>query len=540
MKKSFRTGLIVWVILSLAAVGCGADGGQKAESPDQQVLQLNVEQEPTSLDPALAFDFNSMDVVHSMFEGLMRLDENEVPQPAAAKNVEVSDDKQTYTFTLRDGLKWSNGEKLTAQDFEYAWKRVLDPETGSPAAFLLFFIENAEEYNSGGADADQVGVEALDEKTLKVKLGQPTPFFKQLVCYTVYSPVYQNGVEKEKNAFSNAESFVGNGAFKMEKWKHDDRIKVVKNENYWQADRVKLDGIHWAMSAEEATAYQQYKSGEFHMLYDTSIPPELKSSLIQKGEVKVTPGSGLEFFRFNVDKEPFNNKKIRRAFALAVDRQSIVNHVIQGQEKPALAYVPPGVKTEVGDFREKGGNILKDARYEEAKKLLKEGMEEEGWDKLPEVTLLYSTSDKNKEQAEAIQEMYREHLDVSIKLQNQESKVFFENQRNKNYQFSRSSFLADYNDPYNYLESFQTDHPVNRTNWSDEKYDELLEKAYQEKDEIQRLDYLHQAEEILIEEAPIFPVYYYNDLILEKPKVKHLIRHQVGPNDYTFVEIEKK
>lgn len=540
MKRGFRFGLILFVMIGLIAAGC-SNGNQNADKKQSQVLKLNVEQEPTSLDPAIAFEFNSMDVVNSMFEGLMRLDKNDQPQPAAAEKVEVSKDKKTYTFTLRDGLKWSNGDPLTAEDFEYSWKRALDPKTGSEASFLMFFIKNAEKYNAGDAKADDVGVKALDGKTLEVKLEQPTPFFEQLVCYTIYSPVYKKELDKDKKAYGDAKTFVSNGPFKMEEWKHDSLIKVKKNEHYRDADKVKLEGIQWAMSSDAPTAYQQFKAGEFHMLYDTAVPPDLKPSLIKKGEAKVSPGSGLEFFRFNVEKKPFNNKKVRQAFSMAVDRQLIVDEVIQGKEKHALAYVIPGTKNAKGEeFRKQGGDLIQDARFKEAKKLLEEGMKEEGWDKLPEVTLLYSTNDKNKAEAEAMQEMYRKHLGINIKLQNQESKVFFENQRNKNYQFSRSSFLADYNDPYNYLESFQTDHPVNRTNWSNKKYDELLGKAFKEADEDKRMKYLHEAEKILMDEMPIFPVYFYNDLILEKPEVRNIVRHLVGPNDYTYVEIGEK
>ena len=200
-------------------------------------------------------------------------------------------------------------------------------------------------------------------------------------------------------------------------------------------------------------------------------------SLIKNGEAKVLDGSGLEFFRFNVEEKPFTNKKIRKAFALAVDRKAIVDQVVQGNQQPALAFVAPGTMTQLGDFREGREELIADNQVEEAKRLLEEGMKEEGWKSLPTVTLLYNANEKNKLVAEALQEMYRKNLGVKIKLQSQETKVFFDSQINRNYQMSRSSFLPDYNDPYNYLESFQTGHSMNRTGWSNEKYDELLEKS---------------------------------------------------------------
>jgi dipeptide transport system substrate-binding protein len=533
VKKGWRLGTALLLALALILSGCGASGD--SENQSRQILKLNLPNgEPTSLDPAKAFDEESMEVAHALFEGLMRLDEKHQPQPAVAEKVDVSSDGLTYTFTLRRDVKWSNGEPLTAHDFEYAWKRVLDPETSSSAAFLLYFIENAEEYNTGKASADQVGVEATDDYTLEVRLNKPTPFFLQLTAYTVYYPVYKEGLEEDPTLYENGASYVSNGPFKMEEWKHDFAIKAVKNEHYREKDRVKLDGIEWVMVTDPASAYQMYKTGELHSV---GPPPDVLPSLIKSGEAKVLDGSGLEFFRFNVEEKPFTNKKIRKAFALAVNRKAIVDQVVQGNQQPALAYVAPGTMTQLGDFRDGHEELIADNQVEEAKRLLEEGMKEEGWDRLPTVRLLYNANEKNKLVAEALQEMYRKNLGVEIKLQSQETKVFFDSQINRNYQMSRSSFLPDYNDPYNYLESFQTDHSMNRTGWSNQKYDELLEKAAGAASEEERVKLLREAEEILLEEMPVFPLYYYNNVIVESPKLKNVLRHPVGPPDYKEAEL---
>lgn len=533
MKKGWRLGTALLLALALILSGCGASGD--SENQSRQILKLNLPNgEPTSLDPAKAFDEESMEVAHALFEGLMRLDEKHQPQLAVAEKVDVSSDGLTYTFTLRRDVKWSNGEPLTAHDFEYAWKRVLDPETSSSAAFLLYFIENAEEYNTGKASADQVGVEATDDYTLEVRLNKPTPFFLQLTAYTVYYPVYKEGLEEDPTLYENGASYVSNGPFKMEEWKHDSAIKAVKNEHYREKDRVKLDGIEWVMVTDPASAYQMYKTGELHSV---GPPPDVLPSLIKSGEAKVLDGSGLEFFRFNVEEKPFTNKKIRKAFALAVNRKAIVDQVVQGNQQPALAYVAPGTMTQLGDFRDGHEELIADNQVEEAKRLLEEGMKEEGWDRLPTVRLLYNANEKNKLVAEALQEMYRKNLGVEIKLQSQETKVFFDSQINRNYQMSRSSFLPDYNDPYNYLESFQTDHSMNRTGWSNQKYDELLEKAAGAASEEERVKLLREAEEILLEEMPVFPLYYYNNVIVESPKLKNVLRHPVGPPDYKEAEL---
>lgn len=535
--RVYRMGMVVFfLIFSLFIAGCGGGDSDAGSENNNQVLKLNISGEPTSIDPAKAFDGDSMEVVNNLFEGLTRLDENSRPQLAVAEKIDQSKDGLTYTITLREDAKWSNGEPVTAHDFEYAWKRVMNPDTASSASFLMFFIKNAEKYNAGDADADQVGVKAQGDRTLVVQLEQPTSFFQQLIAYTPFAPVYKKGVEAAENPFAEAAGIVSNGPFKITKWKHDAFIEAKKNKQYRKADEVKLAGIKWSMITDDTTAYQMFKQKELHL---GEAPPQLQGQLIQRGEAKVTKGSGLGFYRFNVKEKPFTNKKIRQAFALAVDRQMIVKEVIQGKQEPAYAYVAPGTTSPIGDFRKSGKNYIRDRQYDRAKQLLKEGMEEEEWEKLPPITILFSKDEKNKKVAEAIQEMWRKHLGAKVKLQAKETKVYFADQKSGNYMVSWSSFLPDYNDPYNYLESFQTGHSMNRTGWSDPEYDKLLKQARLETDENKRIKLLHQAEERLLEEMPLFPLYYYNNIILQHPEVKNVIRHIVGPNDYRFVQIQQ-
>lgn len=526
-----RTPLLLLLVSALIFVGCSSS----SESAEK-ILKMNMPTgEPESLDPAKAFDEQSMDVVNALFEGLLRLDEEHQPQPAVAEEVEKSADGLVYTFHLGEA-KWSNGEPVTAEDFEYAWKRVLNPDTAAKPAFLLYFIENAEAYNNGEAKEDEVGVKALDEKTLEVRLGQPTPYFEQLVCYTPFYPVYKKGLEEDDKMYGSAKAFVSNGPFKLTEWSHDSKIKAEKNEHYREADKVKLDGIEWAMVKDVNTAYQMYENGEFHI---GVAPNDLQAKLIEEGKIEVGPSSGLEFFRFNVTKEPFTNKKIRQAFALAVDRKTIIENVVQGNQEAALAYVAPGTVTSLGDFRENSDDRIEDAQFAEAKKLLEEGMKEEGWNELPKVSLLYNDTEQNKVVAEVLQETYRKHLGITIELESVEVGTYFERRGNLDYNIARSSFIADYNDPYNYLESFQTGHSMNQTGWSNKKYDELLKKAFVEADDHRRMEHLYEAEKLLFEEMPIFPLYYYNSRIMQKEEVSNVLRHPVGPNDYRFVDIKQ-
>ncbi|MFC4076683.1 peptide ABC transporter substrate-binding protein [Salinithrix halophila] len=538
MRKTWTAVVSILFLVSTFAVGCGGGKDAGIEEKRRQ-LKLNLAAgEPTSLDPAKAFDGNSMEVVNNLYEGLTRLDKDSKPQPAVAEKIEKSADGKTYTFTLRDEAKWSNGEEVTAQDFAFAWKRVMDPKTASNASFLMNVIKNAEKYNAGKASAEEVGIHVRDDKTLIVELEQPTPYFEELTAYTPFVPVYKKGVKGKKYPFSEAKDFVTNGPFKMKSWKHEDNITAVKNDYYRKAEDVKLAGIEWSMVQEGTTAYQQFKMGEFHYLDNTSIPPDLQSKIIGKGEAKVSEAGGLDFYRFNVKEKPFTNAKIRRAFALAIDRRAIVDQVVQGKQQPAYAYVAPGTITESGDFREGGNQLIPENNLEEAKELLKEGMKEEGLDKLPQIEILYNKGDKNKKVAEAIQEMWRKNLHADVSLKAQEIKVFMENRSNGNFIVARSSFLPDYNDPYNYLESFQTGHPMNQTGWSDKEYDTLLKSAYKEVDESKRMQTLHRAEEVLMEQMPICPLYFYSDITMQKPEVKNILNHPVGPNDYRYTTIK--
>ncbi|SFS81296.1 peptide ABC transporter substrate-binding protein [Marininema halotolerans] len=541
MRKMMMIGLSFLFAGSALLAGCmNNDSDAISKNVKQQKLRLNLTSgEPTSLDPAKAFDGNSMEVVNNLFEGLMRLDKNHQPQPASAKTIEKSQDGLTYTFTLRDDLLWSNGEPVTAQDFEVAWKRVMDPNMASSAASLMNPIKNAQAYNEGKAKAEDVGVKAKNVNTLVVTLEQPTPYFEQLTAYTPFMPVYSKGIKKEKHPFSKGKSYVSNGPFMMKAWKHDDRIIAVKNEKYHDAKNVSLEEIDWGMNKDRATVYQQYQAGEMNYIDSTSIPPDLLGKLIEKGDATVSDGGGVDFYRLNVKKKPFTNAKIRKAFSLAIDRQTIVDQVVQGRQQIALAYVSPGTMTHSGDFR-KDGKVayLSDHDGQQAKKLLKEGMKEEGITKLPKVEILFSQDEKNRKVAEVIQEMWHKYLGANVTLKAQEAKVFLNNRTRGNYMVARSSFLPDYNDPYNYLESFQTNHPMNQTGWSDKEYDALLHGAYTAKNEARRMELLHRAEEVLMDQMPVIPLYYYNNIEMKKSTVHGVLSHPTGPRDYRFAEIK--
>ncbi|WP_394140992.1 peptide ABC transporter substrate-binding protein [Cytobacillus oceanisediminis] len=499
------------------------DDGKKEEESAEKVLYLNNGQEPTSFDPPIGFDSVSWSALNNLMEGLTRLGKDHEPEAAIAEKWDVSEDGKTYTFHIREDAKWSNGDDVTAGDFEFAWKRLLNPDTGSSAAFLGYFIEGGEAYNNGEGSADDVKVKAVDDKTFEVTLTSPQGYFLSVITNPAFFPINEKVATENPKWFAEAESFVGNGPFNLSEWEHDSHFVMEKNDQYWDAENVKLDKVHWAIIDDTNTEYQMYQTGELDV---SDVPAELSEQLL--GEANVEDQAGDYFYRFNVEMEPFQNVNIRKAFAMAVDQKQIVDYVTKNGEKPAYGFVSYGFTDPSGnDFRETVGDLVK-TNVEEAKALLQKGMEEEGYDTLPEVTLTYSTSDSHKKIAEALQQMFKENLGVDVKLANMEWNVFSEEQKALKFQLSRSSFLADYADPINFLENFQTGHSMNRTGWSNAKYDQLIKDAKNEADEAKRFELMYEAEKILFEEMPIIPIHFYNQVYLTNDAVSGIVRHPVG------------
>lgn len=541
-KRSSQFLMAILFIFILAACTAREDAGtetdgdadeNRQEETSEKVIYWNNGEEPTTFDPPVGFNAVSWSPLNNIMEGLTRLNEEHLPQPAIAEDWDVSEDGKTYTFHIRADAKWSNGDDVTAGDFEFAWKRALDPELAASSAFLAYLIEGAESYNSGEGSADDVAVKAIDEKTLEVTLTSPQAYFLNIISLPTFFPINEKVAADNPQWFAEAATFVGNGPFKLTEWQHDSHLVMEKNEQYWDAETVKVDKIHWAMVDDSNTEYQMYQSGE---LDSSDVPAELSEKLFEEGAVDIVEQAGLYFFRFNVSQEPFQNKNIRKAFALAVDQQQIVDFVTKNREEPAYGFVSPGFTDAKGqDFRETNGDLLK-TNIEEAKVLLEKGMEEEGYDTLPEVVLTYSSSEQHKKIAEALQPMFKEALGVDVKLESVESSVFLDEQKQLKYQLSRSSFLNDFADPINSLESFQTGHSMNRTGWSNAEYDQLIKDAKNEANEEKRFELLYKAEQILMEEVPIFPLYFYNQPYLQNDAVTGVIRHPVGYIEFKWAD----
>lgn len=501
----------------------------------ETTLYLNNLEEPTSLNPSQGFNLVSWEPLNNLVEGLVRLDAQHLAAPATAESWVVSEDGKTYTFKLRQQAKWSNGDAITASDFVYGWTEMLKPETASPAAFLAYDIVGARDFNEGKGQASDLGIKALDEHTLEVKLNAPSMAFLNILTNPNFAPVNQKIAQANPKWHTEANTFVGNGPFALKEWNHSKNLVLVKNPNYWDAASVKIDKVDFAMVNDLNTSFQMYRTGELDAT-PSPIPAAMYDKVKNNKDFHQAPSAGIYFFRLHTQMPPFQNKNIRKAFALAINQADVANYVVKQGRPPAYGFVSPGFTGPDGkDFRAENGDLIK-TDTKAAKELLAKGMEEEKYTTLPEVTLTYINSPTDKRIAETIQNMLKQELGIDIKLQSLENKVFFAKQRGLQLQFSRSSFINDYADPYNTLETFLSKSPGNRTAWSNKEFDQLLAQAHQSTDAKERWAALLKAEKILIDEAPMIPLYFYNQSYLESPKVKGILRHPVGYIDLKYAE----
>lgn len=530
--KKFWAGLLLLTMLSALTTGCftAKKGGSG------HVLRYALEAEPATLDPAKSTAIPESLVELQIFEGLTRLDDKDQPAPGAAESWEISADGLTYLFHLRSNARWSNGEPVTAQDFEFAWKRALDPEMASENAYMLFPVKNGKAYNEKKADVAQVGVKALDDHTLKVTLEKPTAYFLSLVAFHAFYPVPQKTVTASAGQWgSEAATLISNGPFIISSWTHSGKIDFAKNEQYWDAAAVKLSGMEWPISDSQTTRLTMIENNQVDMMVE---PPTVEQDrLTQQGLLKVSPFLGIYYYVFNTKMPPFDNVNIRKAFTAGINRDMLVKHVIKGGKQPAYAWVAPGlVNPATGrDFRDEGGNYAAED-ITTAKKLLAAAGYPYGQG-LPPVTLLFNTGELHKSVAEALQEMWKQNLGISVNLTNQESKVFLETRAQGDFQLARASWTGDYTDPMTFLDVFAD--PGNDAKYYNPAYNRLVEQAQTTNDQTVRMQAMHAAEKILFDDAVIIPIYYTTQPFVVKPYVKGYFWSVLGLADFKAAYLEK-
>lgn len=465
--------------------------------------------EVSGLDPVAVSDQVSGRVITSLFEGLMRYNKSGRAEPGVSHEPEISEDKKIYTFRLRDNATWTNGKgslrPVVATDFLNSWRRFLEPKNGAEYANIFYCIKNAEDYNTGKiTDFAQVGLAAPDAKTFVVTLANPTPYFRDLVAFMCFCPVsVSDGPENERGHFKPGK-IVSNGPFILDEWKLNDRIRLRKNPHYWDAANVSLNTIDVLPISNASTALNLFLTGGADLLLDKGlIPPNLGTKLRQQPYFHYKQFLGSWFLRFNCKRAPFNDPRVRRAFALAIDKSRIVNSITQYGESVANSLVPPGT----GDNYQPPAGLQ--TNLEEARKLMAEAGFPDGKG-FPLVKYLFPNLSIEPNIAVELQSMWEKGLGVKVVLPKQEYKVYLGSQKNLDFDICRSSWIGDYNDPNTFLDMFTANSGNNRTGWANADYDAAILAAAAEADPQKRYDIFRKAEDMLCnQEAPIAPVYHY-------------------------------
>ena len=518
-----KTISFLMLMLLISLTGCGSGESNISLGNRTGILYWGNGTEPASLDPHIATGVPEHHIMSSVMEGLVLKDRKSLePRPGVAESWTISDDGRIYTFKLRDDARWSNGDPHIANDYVWSWWRALQPALGNQYAYMLFPIKNAKRYyDRETEDFGDVGVKALDQRTLQVTLTNPTPYFLQLLDHYSLFPVHQATIEKFGNAdqrgtrWSYEGNLVSNGPFKLDEWKINRHITVTRNLHYWDNDNVALNGIVFKPVENTVTEERMFRAGQLHV---TSNVPADKISTYRKSnstELKIAPYLGTYFYRLNIKTPQLQDRRVRRALGMAIDREKLVENITKGGQIPAYTMTPPGTMgyypTSTLAFDPEGAkNLLSEAGYPNG----------EGF---PAIEILYNTNEGHRKIAVALQEMWKDYLNVDIKLLNQEWKVYLATESAGDYQISRGGWIGDYVDPNNFLDMFLCGGGNNRTGWCNEEYDRLiLEVAPSQSSHEERLAVFQQAETMLLDDMPIIPVYTYTSVKLVDSSVENL------------------
>ncbi|MFD3445876.1 peptide ABC transporter substrate-binding protein [Microbacteriaceae bacterium 4G12] len=553
MKKKVTLLTAAVLSTSVFVTACNSDKASTTEKKkddksssealaDKQVLNITETSEIPSADTTKSTDNVSFKVFVNAMEGLYRLDKDNKPTPGMAKSVDISQDKKTYTFHLRDA-KWSNGDPVKAQDFVFAWQRAVDPATAAEYAFILFDVKNGAKINKKELPVDQLGVKAKDDKTLVVELDNPVPYFLELTTFPTFFPINEQFMKAQGDKYAlEADKLLYNGPFTMTEWKHEQSWKLQKNPNYWDKDKVKLQEINTSVVKNTATAVNLYESNEVDRV---TLSAEFVDKFRGKPDFKTALDTRLFFMRFNEKNPVFKNQKVREAFDLAYDKEGIANVILNDGAQAGYYLVPksfvkgPDGKDfrTIGDYRKGKDNAAK------AKKLWEEAKKELGQDKLTLEMLNYD-NDSAKKVGEYIKEQLEKNLPgLTVTIKQQPFKQKLDLEKKFDYQFSFSGWGPDYPDPMTFIDMFTSDSAFNQMGYSNPKYDDLVKKAKGEllTDEKARWKALQDAEKILFDDAAISPIYQRSVAYLEKEKVKGVAFHNFGGQySYKWTYIAKK
>ncbi len=504
----------------------------------EKTVRINFPVDPSTLDPRKGRDVTSSCVQMMLYEGLTRLTPRSTSDYGLAEAIDLSDDKCTYTFTIRDAF-WSDGHPVTSYDFAEAWRSMLEPDFPCPNVNLLYVIKNAERVKKGELPISQIGIRTEGSKKLIVELETPTPYFLELVAFCVFHPIPSHVVQNNPSwPDKDTSEYVTCGPYMMEKWSHWDEMIVSKSPTYWDRENVNHEKVQISFVENQNTAFQMYERGDLDMMGTafTGLPLDAISLLREKNILESFPVAATTFCTFNTERFPFHNKNIRKAFALAIDRNDLVENITQLDEEPGVALIPSVLRSGV----KKG--FFKDASKEEAQALLTQGLKELGIHKDElDISLVFAMNDVNHKLSQEIQQQWYRVLGVTAKLQSLERTVFLDAMQRREYTIGLAFLHAQYNDQMNILERFKLkSNPKNYAGWYNKEYESLLTQALHSNIDSERIELMEQAEALLLDDMPLTPIYHWSTTFIRKPYIENVYFSPLGAVHLPSVTIHKK
>lgn len=535
-----------WIVVTVGLVcaymlsGCTGGKSRVDEGIEKGILHMGNGAEPQALDPHVVTGVPEHNIIAALLEGLVSEDPVDLhPVPGVAKRWEIDESGTEYTFHLRDNALWSDGSKVEADHFLYSFQRILSPALGSEYAYMLFPMKNAERFHKGEiSDFSEVGARALDDRTLQIILGAPTPYFLQLLTHYSWFPVHPPTIEKfgkidqRGTQWTRPENYVGNGPFVLSDWKMNEEIVVAKNQKYWDSELVSLNGIHFHPIENAQTEERAFRSGQLHVTH--TVPPNKISWYREKapGELRIDPYFGTYYYLVNTTRDGLTDSRIRRALAMTIDRDGIIKTILKGDQSPAYHFTPPQTAGYTSPAQtmydpEAARELLAQAGYP-------------GGEGFPGFELLYNTQETHHIVAQAIQQMWKKELGIEVTLTNQEWKVYLATTQRIEHDVARAGWIGDYLDPNTFLNLWISDGGNNRTGWSHPAYDSLIEAASLLPASEERMKLFGEAETILMREMPVIPIYFYTSNTLVHPSVENWNPTIMDHHPYKYVRLKSE
>jgi len=508
-------------LCTLALCGCGKRETVAFERAQAGILLVGNSADPATLDPTFATGLTESKILCALFEGLTAADTQTLQvTPAAAKNWEISEDLKTYTFHIDENARWSDGAKLKASDFVFAWRRILSPKLGAEYSSMLFIIKNARAYNAGKLqNAQDLGIRAIDDNTLQVTLEEPTPYFLSMLYHTAFAPLPEHVLKKlncanaRDAAWTLPKNMVSNGPFILEKNLIGDKVLLLRNPLYRDASNVIPNGVAFFPIDNLNTEDRAFEAGQLHIT--NSVPPQRIDAIKREAPRTLLskPWLGTYYYLINTRKAPLDNPLLRAALSLAIDRPAIIENFLKGGQSPAYGLVPNGCGGYAGGAYTgfdpaKARALLKEAGYENGKGL-------------PKIRISYNTSEQHRPIAEAVQAMWKKELGIDAELYNLSWPAYLDDRRRGDFEIVRASWIADFDAPENFLSIFESSSGLNHGGFKSAKFDALLAQAARAQNNARRMLLLKEAEETLFESAPLIPLFYYGRVCRVSPLVKN-------------------